>query len=41
MVDIKKVEPNPNKWIENLDSYINKIVMNYYKNLDGFIYYGK
>ena len=41
MVDINKVEPNPNKWIEDLDSYMNKIVVNYYKNLDGFIYYGK
>ena len=41
MIDINKIEPNPNKWIDDLDSNLNKIVVKYYKSLDSFIYYGK
>ena len=41
IIDINRVEPNPNKWIEDIDSYLNKIITNYYKDLGVFLYNGK
>ena len=41
IIDINRVEPNPNKWINDIDSYLNKIIINYYKDLGVFLYNGK
>ncbi len=41
IIDINRVEPNPNKWIDDIDSYLNKIIINYYKDLGVFLYNGK